>query len=394
VPLADDVRLISVDDHLIEPPGVWVDRLPAGYRDRCPRVVEIREDTVEQFYSFKLHLKKGSQVWRYEDLVEPNVGLTATAGTELKQRNLDPVRFEQMRLGAYDPVARLADMDIDGVWAQTPFPSFAGFAGNKFALAEDKDLALLCVQAYNDFVLDEWCASAPERYVSVVILPMWDADLSAAEIERTAAKGARAISFPDNPAGLGLPTFRTDFWDRPFSAAEAADLPLLMHFGGSRITPWVSENVPNAVVVTLFGVTLFNSMVEIVMSPVFHRHPKLKVAYSEGGIGWVPYAMMRMDQTWEVYRKLDLPNNVNPDVRPSDLVRKHIWSCFIDDSVGIENRHAIGVDRLLWESDYPHPDSLWPNSREHARKEFAAVPDDEVQRIVSRNARDLFRLGS
>jgi predicted TIM-barrel fold metal-dependent hydrolase len=285
-------------------------------------------------------------------------------------------------------------MDIDGVWAQTPFPSFAGFAGNKFALAEDKDLALMCVQAYNDFVLDEWCASAPERYVSVVILPMWDADLSAAEIERTAAKGARAISFPDNPAGLGLPTFRTDFWDRPFSAAEAADLPLLMHFGGSRITPWVSENVPNAVVVTLFGVTLFNSMVEIVMSPVFHRHPKLKVAYSEGGIGWVPYAMMRMNQTWEVYRKLDLPNNVNPDVRPSDLVRKHIWSCFIDDSVGIENRHAIGVDRLLWESDYPHPDSLWPNSREHARKEFAAVPDDEVQRIVSRNAGDLFRLGS
>lgn len=174
MPLTDEIKMISVDDHLVEPPGVWVDRLPMKYHDRCPPVEEVTEDRVEAFYATTVHLTRGSQIWRYEDLIEPNVGLTASAGTELSQKNLSPVRFEQMRRGAWDPVARLADMDIDGVWAEAPFPSFPGFGGNKFVFAKDKELALLCVRAYNDFVIDEWCAAAPDRYISVVVLPLWD----------------------------------------------------------------------------------------------------------------------------------------------------------------------------------------------------------------------------
>jgi predicted TIM-barrel fold metal-dependent hydrolase len=389
--LDDDVQMISVDDHLVEPPGVWTDRLPAKYHDRCPRVVEVDEDREEPFYATVVHLKRGMQIWRYEDLLEPNVGLTATAGTELKDRNLDPIRFEQMRLGAYDPVARLADMDADGVWAQAPFPSFPGFAGNKFVFAKDKHLAALCVSAYNDFLLDEWCAAAPDRYIPLIILPLWDAAGCVREIERCAAKGARGITFPDNPAGLGLASFQSDWWDPVFSAAEAAALPLCMHFGSSKIVPFVSPQAPQAVVTTLFGITLFNSLTEIVMSPVFHRHPRLAVAYSEGGIGWYPYAIQRMDQVWETYRDLPLENNIDRHARPSDLVREHVWACFIDDPVGVRDRYDIGVDRILWESDYPHADSLWPTSRENATKVFADVPSAEVRKIVEDNARQLFR---
>jgi predicted TIM-barrel fold metal-dependent hydrolase len=390
MPLTDDIKMVSIDDHLVEPAGVWVDRLPKKYHDVCPRVVEVDEDRVEPYYAITVHLRKGMQIWRYEDLIEPNVGLTATAGTDLKLRNLDPIRFEQMRPGAYDPVARLADMDEDGVWAQTPFPSFPGFGGNKFVFAKDKELALLCVQAYNDFVIGEWCAAAPDRYIPIIVLPLWDADASVEEIERCAAKGARGITFPDNPAGLGLPSFQTDEWDGVFSAAEATDLPLCMHFGSSKIVPFVSKDASQAVVTTLFGITLFNSMTEITMSPVFHRHPNLKIAYSEGGIGWFPYALMRIDQVWQSYRDLPIENKPDPDVRPSDLIRQHVWACFIDDPVGLRERHTIGVDRILWESDYPHADSLWPHSRTNAEKVFADIPTDEVRRIVETNARDLF----
>jgi predicted TIM-barrel fold metal-dependent hydrolase len=391
MPLTDDIKMISIDDHLIEPPGLWVDRLPAKYHDQCPRVEEITEDRVEPFYAKTVHLKKGMQVWRYEDILEPNVGLTATAGLDVKDKNFSPVRFDQMLRGTYDPVARLADMDTDGVWAQAPFPSFPGFCGNKFVFTKDKDLAYLCVQAYNDFLLDEWCAAAPGRYISIIMLPLWDQGLCVKEIERCAAKGAHAITFPDNPAGLGLPSYQGTAWDGVFAAAAAAAMPLCMHFGGSRIIPFVSAEAPQAAVTTLFGITLFNSMTELVMSPVFVKHPNLKVAYSEGGIGWVPYALMRMDQVWEAYRQFPLENNVDPDRRPSDVVREHIYSCFIDDPVGVGLRHDIGIERLLWESDYPHADSLWPNSRANAQKVFADVPTDEVRRIVETNARDLFR---
>ena len=392
MPLTDDIKMISMDDHLIEPPTLWTDRIPAKYHDRCPHVEDIQEDRVEPFYAKEVHLKKGMQVWRYEDLLEPNVGLTATAGLDMKDRNFSPVRFDQMRRGTWDPVARLADMDLDGVWAQAPFPSFPGFCGNKFVFAKDKNLAYLCVQAYNDFLLDEWCPTAPDRYISIIMLPLWDQQLCAAEVTRCAAKGARAITFPDNPAGLGLPSFQNPVWDPVFAAAAEARIPLLMHFGGSKIIPFVSPEAPQAAVTALFGITLFNSMAEIVMSPVFKKHPALKVCYAEGGIGWVPYALMRLDQVWEDYRQYPIENNVDPDRRPSDVVREHIYSCFIDDPVGVGLRHDIGIGRLLWESDYPHSDSLWPDSRTNAKKVFADVPTEEVRRIVETNARELFKL--
>jgi predicted TIM-barrel fold metal-dependent hydrolase len=393
VPLTPDIKMVSVDDHLIEPATLWSARLPPKFRDVGPRIEELTEDTVLPVGAAREpHVfPKGSQVWRFEALTVPNVGLSATAGTPLKERNHEPLRFEDMRPGAYDPVARLADMDEDGVWVQTPFPSFCGFGGNRFVFADDKELAQLCVEAYNDFLLDEWCAAAPDRYIGIVILPIWDRQACVTEIERCTAKGARGITFPDNPAPLGLPAFHTNEWDDVLSAAEDAGLPLCMHFGSSRVVPYVAPGVAQAVITTLFGITLFNSMTELVFSQVFHRHPKLQVAYAEGGVGWFPYATMRMDQVWETYRFYDMEPRINADVRPSDLVREHVWACFIDDPVGVREREQIGISRMLWESDYPHSDSLWPNSRRNAEKVFADVPADEVEMIVSSNARRLFR---
>jgi predicted TIM-barrel fold metal-dependent hydrolase len=289
--------------------------------------------------------------------------------------------------GCYDPVERVKDMDLDGVQAALCFPQFPKFAGTLFRESEDMELARLCSAAWNDFVLDEWCATAPDRFIPLAILPFWDIEASVAEIHRVAAKGARAISFPENMVTLDQPSFHTDHWDPVFSAVEDAGLPLCMHFGTSGKVPNTAPDAPMAVMISLMACNSMYAISDLIFSPVFHRHPRLKVAFSEGGIGWIPYLLDRMDGTWEKHR---FYQNVNQEVRPSELFRKHMWGCFITDAHGVASRHEIGIERLLWECDYPHSDSHWPNSRKVASEQFLDVPDGEVRQIVELNARELF----
>jgi predicted TIM-barrel fold metal-dependent hydrolase len=376
--ISEDTKLISVDDHIVEHPKVWLDRLPAKWHEMAPQVVEVGD---------------GTEQWKFEGVIDGMTGLSAVVGTDLKGRKLDPMRFTDMRQGCWDPVARLADMDIDGVWAQCNFPNYSGFAGGRFYRAGDKELATLCVKAYNDFVIDEWTAAAPDRYIPMMILPLWDIEASAAEVDRGIDNGFKAIAFPDNPALLGEPSFQSGKWDPVFARANEAGLALCMHFGGSGVVPPISKDAPLAVQSTVMGATLFASMTELLLSPVFHKHTKLKVAYSEGQIGWIPYALQRIDQVWDEYRYYSIEPKINAEVRPSDLFRKHIWGCFIDDQVGVDLRHQVGIDNIVWESDYPHADSLWPNSKTTAEKLLTDVSAEESKKILETNARRLFNFG-
>jgi len=381
MPLQDHHHLISTDDHLVEPPHVWQQWLPASLRDRGPKIVE--EDRGEQ---------PPAEVWHYAGRRYPQIGLNAVAGKRPEEFGLDPVRYDHMLPGCYEPEARVADMDVDGVQAHLCFPSFPRTAGAAFieGVIEDGDdptLALACIHAWNDFQIQEWCAVAPDRFIPVVMLPLWDVDASVAEIERTAAMGAKTITFPENTVPLGMPSFHTDHWDPVFAAAADAQMPLCMHFGSSGKAPITAPDAPMAVMIALFGCNSMYATADLLFSPVFHRHPGLKVALSEGGVGWVPYLLERADYTWERHR---FYQNVDQTVRPSDLFREHIWACFIDDEHGVANRDAIGVGNITWECDYPHSDSNWPNSRKRAAEILADVPDDEAQRIVETNARELF----
>lgn len=376
--ISEDTKLISVDDHIVEHPRVWLDRMPAKWHEMAPQVVELSDK---------------SEQWKFEGVINGLSGLSAVVGTDLRERGLDPMRFEDMRPGCWDPKARLADMDADGVWAQCNFPNHSGFAGGRFYRAKDKELALLCVQAYNDFVIDEWCAVAPDRYIPMMILPLWDIEAAAAEVDRCVPMGFRAIAFPDNPALLGEPSFQSGAWDPVFARADEAKLALCMHFGGSGLVPPISKDAPLAATTTLMGSTLFGSMTELLLSPVFHKHTGLKVAYSEGQLGWIPYALQRIDQVWNEYRYFKITPKINDVVRPSELFREHIYACFIDDQVGVDMRHTVGIDNITWESDYPHSDSLWPNSRTTAEKLMANVPVEESKKILETNARVLFNFG-
>jgi predicted TIM-barrel fold metal-dependent hydrolase len=369
--LRDDVQVVSVDDHVIEHPTVWSDRLPARFREVGPTVVE---------------LDGGMQAWRFEDRILPTIGLNAVAGKDPKDFGLDPVRFDDMRPGCYDVNARVRDMDLDGVHVQLCFPSFPGFAGSTLFAAEDKELAAACVVAWNDFILDEWCAAAPDRFIPMVMVPFWDVEASVKEVERTAEKGAKAITFTEAPHRLGLPSYHSDHWDPFLAAAAAADMPLCLHFGTGG-APETAPDANFAIAIALFGMNSQFTTVDLLLSPVFHKHPDLKVALSEGGIGWIPYVLERTDYTWERHRWY---TGINPDVRPSDLFREHVFGCFIADQAGLEVRHSIGIDNILFEGDYPHSDSNFPASREKLAAALHDVADDEAAAIAERNARRLF----
>jgi predicted TIM-barrel fold metal-dependent hydrolase len=386
VPLQDYMQIISVDDHMIEHPRVWTDRLPSKWADDMPVIIENEH---------------GHHIWRYEGQLFPYIGLNAVAGKEPKDFGMEPVRYDDMIPGCYDPVARVADMDVDGVQAALCFPSFPGFGGGVFQRAKDKELALACVQAWNDYSIDEWSAAAPDRYIPLAILPTWDPQLCADEVRRVAAKGARTVSFPDSPVPLGLPSFHSRSWDPFWDACEETDVPISLHFGSGSFVPGFSysahalagadapaPDAPFAVAIALFSTNLMWSATDLVFSGTLQRHPNLKFMLSEGGIGWIPYIAERADYTWERHRYYQ---PIDFDTRPSDLLRKHFWGCYIDDRHGLANRHTIGVDRICVEVDYPHSDSMWPHSRKIIAETLVDVPDEEAHRIVELNAREVLR---
>lgn len=385
MPLQDHHQIVSVDDHLVEHPRVWQDRLPQRFREQGPRIVET----------------DGKHLWHYDGGVFPTIGLNAVAGKPPAEWGLDPVRYEDMVPGCYDPVARIADMDLDGVQSALCFPSFPGFGGGTFIRAQDKELALECVKAWNDFNIDEWCATAPDRYVPLAILPVWDIDATVAEAKRVAEKGARTVSFPDSPVSVGLPSFHSDHWNGLWQVCSDAQMPVSLHFGSGSYVPGFSfssmkpvagqlhdTDAPFAVAIALFSSNLMWSTVDLLFSGKLQQFPGLQISLAEGGIGWVPYILERCDFVWERHRYYQ---SIDFDARPSELFRNHFWGCFIDDEHGLNNRHAIGVDRIMLEIDFPHSDSNWPNSRKRAAEVFANVPDDECSLIVEENARRLLR---
>jgi predicted TIM-barrel fold metal-dependent hydrolase len=372
--LRSDVQIVSVDDHVIEHPNVWLDRLPSKYRDAGPQIIRQPD---------------GNDAWVYEGAVAGNFALNAVAGKDPREYGLDPRRYDDMLPGCHDINDRIRDMDLEGVHAQLCFPNMGGFAGSAFAKSKDWDLAYASIQAYNDFIIDEWCAAYPDRQIPLMMAPYWNVEQTVAEIERTAAKGAKSFTFPELPDRIGLPSWHSDHWDPVLAAAQDANLPLSLHFGSGGAPQASPEAMTTnfTVAISLFGLNSMSVTAELLLSPVFHKFPNLKMALSEGGIGWMPYMIERLDYVWERHRWY---NDVNKDVKPSDLFRDHLFGCFISDNAGIFSRHLIGIDNIMFESDYPHSDSNWPHTRKVLEEALVDVPDDEAAKMCEWNARKLY----
>jgi predicted TIM-barrel fold metal-dependent hydrolase len=220
------------------------------------------------------------------------------------------------------------------------------------------------------------------------MVPFWDVEASVKEIERTAAKGARSVSFLEAPHRIGLPSYHTDHWDPILRACEETEMPLSVHFGSGGAPQGVAPDGDMFITIALFGLNSMMAMVDLLISPVFHKFPKTKFVLSEGGIGWIPYLLERADYSFERHKYWC---DINTDRRPSELFDDHIFGCFVSDNTGLAERYKIGVNNILFESDYPHSDCNWPHTRKLLAESLTDIPDAEARLIVEDNARRIFR---
>ncbi len=371
------VPIISVDDHLIEPPDMFEGRVPAAMADRAPRIVE-HDD--------------GTQYWLYEGRTYPNIGLNAVVGRSRDTWSMDPSRFDEMRPGCFDIHARIADMDVAGIWASLCFPSLvAGFCGSVFMRSEDKELGLASLRAWNDWHIEAWAGPYPERIIPLQLPWLVDVAVAAEEIRRNAERGFKAVSFPEFPAQLGLPAIFTDHWDPFFAACEETATVVCLHTGASAWAPLPSPGPPFELLPTLFPVNGLIAAAEWLWSGVPVRFPRLAVAMSEGGIGWVPMLIDRVDYVLAHSASGNDSGNWHSDLLPSEVLRRNFWFCSIDDPSLVALRHVIGVDHIMVECDYPHADSTWPDTQAVLDKSLGRLPDDELRKIAYANAAGLFR---
>ncbi len=389
-PAEEDLPLIiSVDDHILEPQNLWTDMLPADLKERGPRVS--REKVKLTFegghYGFERNVEDGQwcDVWVYEDLASPVGLLHAPAGIpRAEQRNV-PAIYEDFRPGTYDRTARLLDMDINKVEAAINYPNtFPRFAGQGFAEREDKTLALLCLQIYNDWIIDEWCGGeARGRLLPLTLVPLWDAQLAADEVRRCAAKGSYAIAFSENPSKLGYPSLYTGDWDVLWDACQETDTTVSMHIGSSSTMPSTSPDAPLATSMALSSQNAQGSLCDWFFSGSLSRFPKLKIVFAESQVGWMPYQIERMELVWK-----DGVGGIELPAGPQEVFANRVWGCVFDDAHGLKSRDAVGLEKILFETDFPHSDGTFPDSRAvaHSLCEGADMNADECYEFLRGNA--------
>lgn len=366
--------IISVDDHLVEPPDTFEGRIPAKFGDRGPRVVEQPD---------------GSQVWLVDGRIIPNAGTNAVAGRPPSEYSNEPTRFEHMRRGAWDVHARVADMDMAGVWGSLCFPSMvAGFAGARFSEIEDRDLGLATMRAWNDWHLESWCAAYPERFIPQQVTWLLDPEIAAAEVRRNAGRGFKSLSFPEMPEKLGLPSIHTGYWDPLFAACEETGTVLSLHVGSASAVTTGSSDAPPEVVTSLFFVGSIITTSDWLFSKVPLRFPDLRIAISEGGIGWVPALMDRIEHC---FRYRDFTGGwMDETAHPNDVLRRNFWFCALDDAAGFQMLDRIGVDRVTVECDFPHADSTWPDTQLYLGKQLGFLPPATIDKLTWSNACELY----
>jgi predicted TIM-barrel fold metal-dependent hydrolase len=371
-----DMIFISVDDHVVEPPDMFEDRMPGALANRAPRIRRSPD---------------GSDVWVFEGATIPNIGLNAVAGRPREEYGVNPTAFDEMRPGCFDIHERVKDLSAGGVLASMCFPSFPSFSGRLFLTTDDKELAAATVRAYNDWHIDEWCGTYPGRHIPMALPMLWDPELAAMEVRRVAAKGCHSLTFTENPATLGLPSFHSDHWDPLWRALVDEGTILSIHLGSSGQLAVTAPDAPMDVMITLQPMNICMAAADLVWSRVFKTYPDLRVALSEGGTGWIPYFLDRLDRTYDMHHRWT-GQSFGGDL-PSDVFRRHVLTCFIADPVGVELRHQIGIDNICWEQDYPHSDSSWPRAPEELADVATRfdVPRSEIDKITHENAMRWYR---
>ena len=382
--------IISADAHILEPPDIWKNWLPDRYQDKAPQLV--KDDD-------------GGDAWLFAGATAPDpIGLTATPGMPLDRFRWTGVTYAEARAGCYNGAARLEDLAIDGVDAEILFPpqrTIGHFLGD-----EDDDFVLAGVDAYNNFLFDEFCAPDPSRLIGAYQIPSLGIDTAVEYLHRAVERGAKTVVISCWPAGGDSISAEDDrFW----AAAEEAGIPVCIHIlmlsraarmrarraaaraGGRELYGAGSEQAGAKAAAGLSGVfsSVPSTIGQLEFTGVFERFPRLHVSMIEIGVGWIPHFLESMDDKyWRNRSWANLPIS-RP---PSSYWFDNMSATFVRDDYGVRNRHAVGVDNMMWSTDYPHHGNDWPYSRKVINETMAGIPPDEKQRIVAGNAVRIFGL--
>ena len=367
---ADDLILISVDDHIAEPADMFDAHVPAKWRDKAPRVVDEGP---------------GVQQWWYGDVRGRNLGLNAVAGKPPEMYNIDASAYDQMRPGCYDVHERVRDMNAGGQLAGLNFPNFTGFSGQVLNQGPDRDVNLVMIKAYNDWHIDEWCGAYPGRFIPCGMLPLFDVEEAANEVRRLADKGCHAVTFSENPEALNMPSIHSGEWDPLFAACCDTGTVLCCHLGSSSRSSMTSTDAPPGVVISVSSASTIYTLVDLIWATFWERFPELKFSLTEGDIGWIPYFLWRSEHVNSRHHGW-IGHDFSKTGGPTQIFRDHILCCFIKETVGPELLHHFNIDNVCWESDYPHSDGTWPYAPEELMKTLEGLDDATINKISHENA--------
>jgi predicted TIM-barrel fold metal-dependent hydrolase len=381
--------LVSADAHILEPPGIWERWLPERFQDRAPQLVQDSE---------------GGSAWLIPGAAEPDpIGLTATPGMPWHQFRWKGVTYDEARPGCYDGAARLEDMDLDGVDAEILFPpqrTIGHFLG-----ADDEDLVLAGVEAYNNFLFEEFCAPDPRRLVGMAQIPSLGIDTAVDTLRKAKARGAKGVVIGNWPAGGdGISDEDDEFW----AAAQDEGLPVTIHINlisrparqrnraaaakaGNSLYGGDAPKAGAKAAAGLSGVfsVVPSTIAQLIFTGTFARFPDLHVSMIETGVGWMPHFLEQMDDRyWRNRSWSDLPITEPP----SNYWYRNMSATFIVDRSGLALRHAVGVDNMMWSTDYPHHGNDWPHSRKTIDDTMVDLPREEKAKICAGNAVRIFGL--
>lgn len=362
-----DIRPISTDDHAWEKPDTFTSRVPKQFSDDCPRLEDV----------------DGEDWWVYAGKKVRKIGTGAAA--MLPDRGAIK-RFTDAPAAVYDAAARLETMDADGVAVEVLFPQASGFGGGPFvSTGGEPDLRLACIKAYNDYLIEEW-ANVSGRFVAQCLLPLWDVDLAVAEVRRAHDLGHKGVVWSAAPQTFGFPHFNGGYWDALWSTFQELGMPIALHIGsaGVNLDIWPDFTFFRrlAVVSTSAITSNLAAVVNLLFSGVLERFPDLRFISVESGLGWVPYVLETADHQYEAQHLWD----EGMAMRPSDYFRRNVYVNFWFETTGVELRHAIGIDNIMWEADFPHPTSTYPHSRKAMETSLAGVPADEQRKMLETTA--------
>jgi predicted TIM-barrel fold metal-dependent hydrolase len=371
-----DYPIIDADAHVNEPPELWQERVAARLKPRAPKV---------------LHMEDGD-VWSFDDgkKLRP-LGLTATAGLSYLQFRASGMRYDTIRPGSFDTAARLKDLDADGLYAQLLYPSVT-LAGAR-TYTDDRELQCACVRAYNEWLL-EFCAPSGGRLVPQAIVPTTGIDDALAELEWAIAHGHRGALISAFPNGSYEAAGEDDrFW----AVAQEAEFPLGIHIGSfsdAGLQPVMAQSTLGFLARaggSKSGADSIPATTKVLFSGACEKFPRLRFVIVEGNIGWIPTVMEQVDDMFLRYRWYTGATDVMTTM-PSRLFHRNFWATFMIDTIGIELRHHMNVDHLMWSTDYPHTGTDWPNNRVTIARLFRGVPKDEVKKMLLDNCRALYHL--